>query len=69
MLDPSGDLLIKFVETAPERGVGWRKLGKYGCQSGAENAAIGSGAEPQGSQAVVGNAIAVGLGDAFDDAV
>ena len=69
MFDPSCDLLIKFVETAPERGAGWGELWQYGSEPGAEKAAIGSGAEPQGSQAGVGDAIAVGLGDAFDDAV
>ena len=58
MLDPSCDLLIKFIEAAPERGVGWGKLWQYGSESGAENAAVGSGAEPQDSQAGVGNAIA-----------
>ena len=69
MLDPSRDLLIKFIEAAPERGVGWGKLWQYGSESEAENAAVGSGAEPEGSQAGVGNAIAVGLRDAFDDAM
>ena len=51
MLDPSCDLLIKFIEAAPERGVGWGKLWQYRSESGAENPAVGSGAEPQGSQA------------------
>ena len=69
MLDPSRDLLIKFIETAPERGVGQGKFWLHGCKSGAENAAVSSGAEPQSSQAGVGNAIAVGLRDAFDDAM
>jgi len=36
VLDPSRDLLIKFIEAAPERGIGWRKFWQYGCESGAE---------------------------------
>jgi hypothetical protein len=69
VLDPSCDLLIKFIEAAPERTVGWGKLWQYGSESGAKNAAVNSGAEPQGSQAGVGSTIAVGLGNALDDAV
>jgi len=69
VLDPSCDLLIESIEAAPERGVGLGKLWQYGSESGAENAAIGSCAKPQGSQAGVGNSIAVGLGNAFDDAM
>jgi hypothetical protein len=69
VFDPSCDLLMEFVEAAAQRGVGRGKFWLYGCKSGTENAAVGSGAEPEGSQAGVGNAIAVGLRDAFDDAM
>jgi ABC-type multidrug transport system ATPase subunit len=31
VLDPSGDLLIEFIEAAPERGVGWAKCWQYRC--------------------------------------
>jgi hypothetical protein len=68
-LDPSCDLLIKFVETAPKAGVCGGKLWQYGCEARSEKAAVSSGAEPEGSQTGVGNAIAVGLGDAFDNSV
>ena len=57
LLDPRCDLLIKFVEAAPERAVGWRELRQYGSESRAENAAVGSSAEPRRSKAEVGNAI------------
>lgn len=48
MLDPSGDLLIKFIEAASERGVGWGKLWQYGSESGAEDAAIRFGCRTTG---------------------
>jgi hypothetical protein len=57
VLDPSCDPLIKLIEAGPERGVGWGNLRQYGSESRAEDAAAGSGAEPYGSRAVVGNAI------------
>lgn len=69
MLDPRCHLLIKFVEAAPERRVGWGELRQHGSESGTEDAAVGSGAEPGGTQAEIGNAVAVSLGNAFDDAV
>ena len=69
MLDPSCHLLIKFIEAAPERGVGWGELWQYGCESGTENAAVGSSAEPCRSQAEVGKAVAVSLRNAFEDPV
>jgi hypothetical protein len=48
--------------------LGGESPGQYGSETGAENAAVGSGAGPQGPQAGDGNEMAGGLGNALDDA-
>jgi tetratricopeptide (TPR) repeat protein len=47
MLDPRCDLLIKFVEAAPERGGGWGELWQYGSESGPEKIRLYSPGDPE----------------------
>jgi hypothetical protein len=49
--------------------LGGGKFWEYGCESRSLNAPVSWGAEPQGSKTGVGNAIAMSLRDAFEDAI
>jgi len=66
---PSGDAGIERIEGSLERGVGRVMVGEDGGEAGTEETIIGSCEEEGGSEARVGEAIAMAVWGAFDDAV
>jgi hypothetical protein len=68
-IDPSIDLLFEFIEATAQRTRKSRGGRQHEPDSGAQNSGIGSRAKQSDPQAKVGKAVAVGLGNPFNQAV
>jgi hypothetical protein len=67
--EPSGDAGIERIEGSLEQGVGSVMVGEDSGEAGTEETIIGSCEEEGGSEARVGEAIAMAVWGALDDAV
>src|SRR5271157_5739913 len=69
LLDPCSDLVVDFVESAPQGAGELGEIGEDSAQAGAQDTVIDSGEEQGDAQAEVGEPVTVCAGDALDDLV
>ena len=63
------DLLLEFIETVAQGGVGARYFGECLGETGAQDARVGSRAKHSGTKSELRDAVAMGVRDALDDPV
>ena len=68
-MDPCIDLLVEFVEGAPEGAGKFREFGEDSAEAGTQESVIESGEEQSDTQAEVSEAVTMGAGDALNELV
>jgi hypothetical protein len=69
LIHPRIDLLLELIETAPQRTWERRHGRQHEAETGPQNSGISACAKEGDAESKVSEAVAVGLGDAFNQAV